>query len=71
MPHPKDDEIFPIGSTVFWKKRNCFAIIVDHGTGKDGREFLNYYVNEIKGREGNFAAYHDDLTLIDLPPVTN
>lgn len=66
MAHPKDDEIWPIGTVVRIKKTGQFALIKDYGFVKDGKGFLNYY-GEIEGREGQYALYHDDIELEALP----
>jgi hypothetical protein len=68
MPHPKDDEIFPIDTTVRLKKTGEFAIIKHHDFQFHGRGFLNYR-GVIEGRgEKLWALYHDDLELEVLPP---
>jgi hypothetical protein len=58
--HPKDNEVYPIGTVVRIKKTGVFAIIRKHGFLKDGKNFL-HYLGEIEGKEGLFALYHDDI----------
>jgi hypothetical protein len=65
--HPKDNEIYQIGTKVIWTRPShkvspkvVKAVIVDYGFQKDGKGFLNYYVR-IEGEKGNYAAYHSDL----------
>lgn len=66
MPHPKDDEIYPLETVVRLKKTGEFAIIKAQDFLKDGKGFLNYR-GEIEGKEGWFAIYHDDVDLESLP----
>lgn len=66
MPHPKNSEIYPIGTTVAIIRGVIFgktAVITGHNFLKDGKNFLNYY-GTIDGREGTFALYHEDLEVI-------
>lgn len=70
MPHPTDGDQYPIGSRVLWKTKNKKATIVDHGFVKDGKGFLNYYL-QLDDGTGPFAGYHDDLFLISLPGKEN
>jgi hypothetical protein len=69
MPHPKDHEVYPIGTVVRLKRTGEFARITDHGFQHGGRGFLNY-IGIIEGRgDGRYALYHDDLELEALPPT--
>jgi hypothetical protein len=67
MPHPKDNELIPIGTTVLWtkpqSKQKIIAKIASHAFQFQGRGFLNYEV-EVAGIKGRFAAYHDDLEIL-------
>lgn len=69
--HPADGDQYPIGSRVLWKTKNKKATIIDHGFVKDGKGFLNYYVetDDLPGKQ--WAAYHEDLFLISLPGKEN
>jgi hypothetical protein len=49
------------------EERNIEVIIVKHSFQMNEKGFLNYLVEEINGREGQYPAYHDDLSLV-LPP---
>jgi hypothetical protein len=66
MPHPKDNEVYPVGTVVRIKKTGVFALITGHNFQLNGRGFLNYYA-DIEGRTGLFALYHDDIELENLP----
>jgi hypothetical protein len=65
MGHPKDDEIYPVGTVVRWKKTGEFAIITKHGFQHEGKGF-RYYLAEIKGKQGNYCLLHDEIE--SLPP---
>jgi hypothetical protein len=73
MPHPKDNELYPVGSKAIWtrpshrvKPKVVEVVIKKHSFRFDGAGFLNYEV-EIIGQPGDyFAAYHDDLDIVDL-----
>lgn len=68
MPHPKDNEAYPVGSVVRIKKTGQFAVIRDRTFLKDGKGFLNYLANlEDKGDGKLYALYHDDIELEHLP----
>ena len=64
--HPKDEEVYPIGTVVRIKKTGQFALIKDVVFLKDGKNFLHYR-GEIEGRDGLFALYHGDVELEALP----
>jgi hypothetical protein len=67
MPHPKDYEVYPIGTVVRWKKTGEFAVIKNYTFLKEGRGFLNYLgIIESRG-DKLYALYHDDLELECLP----
>lgn len=67
MAHPKDDEVYPVGTVVRLKKTGQFAIIRKQVFLMDEKNFL-HYTGEIEGREGMYAIYHDDVELEALPP---
>jgi hypothetical protein len=70
MAHPKDDEIYPEGTIVRFKKTNEFCKILKpsfryYGTG------FQHYEAEIEGRDnskGFWVLYHDEIELEALPP---
>jgi hypothetical protein len=66
--HPKDNEVYPIGTVVRIKKTGVFAIIRKHGFLKDGKNFL-HYLREVEEKEGLFALYHDDIEVESLPSI--
>lgn len=66
MPHPKDDQVYPIDTVVRIKKTGEFAKITGHNWQKDGKGFLNYY-GEIEHRRGMYALYHGDIDVEVLP----
>jgi hypothetical protein len=69
MAHPRDNEIYPVGTVVRLKKTGEFARITHQDFLKDGKGFLNYR-GVIEGRgEGHYALYHDDFELEALPPT--
>lgn len=68
MAHPKDDEVYPIGTVVRLKKTGQFAIIRKQVFLMGEKNFL-HYTGEIEGREGLYAIYHDDVELEALPPT--
>jgi hypothetical protein len=69
MPHPKDNELFPIDTVVRIRKTGEFAIIKDQVFLSDfNRNFLHYR-GIIDGRgESMWVLYHDDIELENLPP---
>lgn len=72
MAHPKDDEVYPIGTVVRLKKTGEFALIIGHAFLKDNRNFL-HYEGRIEGRKhssdtSHYAIYHDEIELEALPP---
>lgn len=72
MPHPKDNELIPIGTKCIWTRPShrvqpkvVEAVIRKHCFQFQGKGFLNYEV-EIQGESGKkFAAFHDDLKVIE------
>ncbi len=64
--HPKDNELYPVGTVVRLKKTGQFALIKNVTFLFNEKNFL-HYLGEIEGREGNYALYHDDLELECLP----
>jgi hypothetical protein len=64
--HPKDEDVYPVGTVVRIKKTGQFAIIRQVCFQFNGRGFLNYLA-EIEGHEGLYALYHDDVELEALP----
>lgn len=60
--HPKDDEIYPIGTVVRIEATGQFALIRDYTFQYQGKGFLNYLA-EIEGRDGLYAVYHEDVEL--------
>lgn len=68
MAHPKDHEVFPVGTVVRLKKTGEFAIITHVDFRNGDRDFQNYR-GTIEGRGGPYALYHDDLELEALPPT--
>ena len=69
MAHPKDHEAYPVDTIVRIKDTGQFARIVGHTFLKDRKGFLNYLA-EIEGRNGQYALYHDDIDLENLPNVS-
>ena len=63
--HPKDDEVYPIGTIVRLKKTGQFARINNVTSLFNGKKFL-HYTGE-KDREGQYAIYHRDIELECLP----
>lgn len=69
MAHPKDNEVYPIGTVVRLKKTGEFACITHQDFQFQGKSFLNYRA-VIEGRgEGHYAIYHGDVELEVLPPT--
>jgi hypothetical protein len=66
MAHPKDDEVFPVGTVVRIKKTGEFAIIRQVTFQKDGRGFL-HYLGEIENKQGLYCLIHDQVELEALP----
>jgi hypothetical protein len=70
MAHPKDDEVYPVGTVVRLKKTGQFAKITHQDFQFEGKGFLNYR-GVIEGRgDRHYALYHDDIELEALPPTT-
>jgi hypothetical protein len=70
MAHPRDDEVYPVGTVVRLKKTGEFARIEKRIFLKDERNFL-HYLGQIDGRKsgpGYYAIYHDEVDLEALPP---
>lgn len=55
MAHPKDSEIYPLNTVIARNRTGEYAIIRNHTSQVEGREFLNYLV-EIEGREGPYPV---------------
>ncbi|CAN5317588.1 hypothetical protein BH10BAC4_BH10BAC4_25190 [soil metagenome] len=68
--HPRDEQVYPIGTVVRIIKTGQFSIIKDQTFVKDNRNFLNY-LGQIEGREGLYALYHEDVDLECLPVPTD
>lgn len=66
MAHPRDDQVYPLGTVVRLHKTGEFAIIKDHTFLKDGKNFL-HYLAEIEGRKGLYCLIHDEVDLEALP----
>jgi hypothetical protein len=66
----KDSDVYPVGTVVRIKRTNEFAIIKTHTFQHFGRGFLNYLV-EKEGKHGLYCAFHDDIEVEHLPPVSN
>lgn len=68
MGHPKDDEVYPIGTVVRIIKTGEFALIKKQTFLMDGWLFLHYLGN-IEGREEGalYCLIHSDLDLECLP----
>jgi len=71
VPHPKDNEIYPIGSRAIWTRPShrvtdkvVEVIITGHCFQYNGEGFLNYEVEMVNDRGAYYAAYHDDLKII-------
>jgi len=65
--HPKDDEIYPVGTVVRLHKTGEFAIIRSHTFLYDGRNFL-HYMGEIEGKgSGHYYIAHTEVDLECLP----
>lgn len=67
MAHPKDEDVYPIGTTVRRIKTGEFARITDIVFQFNGKNFL-HYLGEIEGREGKYCLLHDEVELEVLPP---
>ena len=60
MPHPKDNELLPLGTTVIIKEgfnKGKKAVIRDYTFLNEGRNFL-HYLGEVEQREGLYVLYH-------------
>jgi hypothetical protein len=69
MSHPKDNEIYPVGTTVKVLRgynKGKVAVIKEQDFQFYGKGFLNYRAT-IEGREGLYALYHGDLEVIEFP----
>lgn len=69
MPHPKPEELIPINTECWWSrngKPRIKVIIDEHVFRFNGDNFMHYEGRKI-GQEGQFAFYHDDLTVISRP----
>jgi hypothetical protein len=69
VAHPKDSEVYPIGTVVRLLKTGEFARIIDHTFLFEGRNFL-HYLGEIEGREGRWCLIHGEVELEVLPSGT-
>lgn len=70
MAHPKDHEVYPVGTVVRLKDTGQFAIIKQHTFLKDGQNFL-HYLGIIEGRgDGLYCLIHDEVDLEALPPTS-
>lgn len=69
MAHPKDDEVYPVGTVVRRHKTGEFAIIRDVVFRKENKYFSHYRA-EIEGREGLYCIIHDEVDLESLPPTS-
>lgn len=65
MAHPKDCEVYPVG-TVVRLETGQFAIIKVQAFQMNGQGFL-HYLGEIEGREGLYCLIHDRLEVECLP----
>jgi hypothetical protein len=73
MSHPKDNQLYPIGTKAIWtrpshrvKDKEVEVVIRNHCFQFDGKGFLNYEV-EMAIEPGNlYAAFHDDLDPVDI-----
>jgi hypothetical protein len=68
MAHPKDYEVYPVG-TVVRLKTGQFAIIKIQTFQMKGQGFL-HYLGEIEGQEGLYCLIHDRLE-VECLPTTN
>lgn len=74
MPHPRDEDAYPIDTVVritkVGKNYGLFAKIIGRAFQKDGKGFLHYEAH-IEGyeykRNQHTALYHDDIELESLP----
>ena len=70
MAHPKDDQLYPIGTIVRLKKTGEMAEIKDYTFLMNRKGFLNY-LGQIEGKgSAVYALYHDDIELECLPKTT-
>ena len=68
MAHPKEEEVYPVGTVVRLKRTGEFALIVEQSRFIDG-SFQNY-LGEIEGREpGTWCLIHSEVELECLPRV--
>lgn len=72
MAHPKDEEVYPVGTVVRLQKTGEFALIQKRVFLKNGKNFL-HYLGQIEGRDsglpGYYVIYHDEVDLEALPPT--
>lgn len=65
MPHPREHDVYPIGSTILFTSRfnkGKKGLILEHARFKDGK--FQHYVVSVENRVGRFAVYHDDIEVI-------
>lgn len=63
MPHPRDNELLPIGTRVFRPKTGQYGVIRKYNFQYQGTNFLNYEV-EIEGKKGLYCCLHDEIEMV-------
>lgn len=66
MAHPKDHEVYSVGTVVRLKNTGQFATIKIQVFQMSGQGFL-HYLGEIEGQEGLYCLIHDRLEVECLP----
>jgi hypothetical protein len=65
MAHPYEHEVWPVGSVIRKIETGEFALIKEHIRHFDGK--FQYYLVNIEGKDGQYAAIHDRYELEALP----
>jgi hypothetical protein len=71
MEHPKDHEVYPVGTVVREIKTGVFWMIIKPVFLMDGKGFLHYLARKegYEYKEGQYhALYHEGVELEALPP---
>jgi hypothetical protein len=65
MAHPREDEVWPVGTVIRKIETGEFALIRQIVRHLDGS--FQYYLVEKEGKEGQYCAIHDRWELEALP----
>jgi hypothetical protein len=65
MAHPQEHEVWPVGTVIRKIDTGEFGIIKEHMRHMNGS--FQYYLVEIEGKDGQYAAIHDRWELEALP----